>query len=289
MKDKPNKLIHNTFKWSILAINAALTMAFGATFGHTIIPTPFPLLNQVLGGFVYVVFLDAAAIAWFKTRHIAETEEQHMTATYLSYFSIGVSVVFSMLQIFHTATTLLSISNEAMSIIGYIAITALVIIAGGHFFGIFYYQSQDPEFKKSEQEATRKAKLNSAKLTHVSNMEDAALEQVKELMASNQPVMAKAFANKWTAEAIENTGYSGKIKLIGHEVHVGIPEKVAQKPEGLVGGGSTAQVDVPQERLKRVEVVEKVEVQNDPHDLPQVPHDSSIFAQETNGSGANFT
>lgn len=203
----------------ILTINALLTFSFGFNFGGSLTPVPSQMASNFLDGIIYFVFFDYAAARWFKAKTEAKSNEQRATADFLMRLSLYTSILFSAIQLIYT-TPLLNIGAYT-AYIGYVAVGATLLVVGGHFYGLYDYLANDPDFVKADQDGAQQARLASARAKAMTKAIEASAEKVEAIMGENRETIAQIMADQSVLDVAAAMGYSGPLKLSdGRIVHV---------------------------------------------------------------------
>lgn len=171
-------------------LNAALTFAFGFSYGADFFPTPYPTLSGLLGGFAYTLILDAAAYGWGAAQdRKGISPRQRLIASQLSTASMWASSGMSLAYIILTTRLVdLSAIHEPVGLIA-LAITSGLLLL--HFVRLFEYHASSPEALQSQARSEFDAALSQMLLDQeeqfnakvMQRMEDYLLDHVDEFAA----------------------------------------------------------------------------------------------------------
>lgn len=169
------------FMGLVMIINAGLTFVFGGTYGAETFPTSLPALSFILGGLMLTVFYDFAAVAWFLARgRDGQSVTQRGIATGLAVASMLASTTVSAIQLAMT-TNLIDLS-PLHGAVGIVGLVMMIVMAGSHFIGIFFYQASDPAYAEADAAAALQAEVATFKITEKEAINEKVMLKTKQIM-----------------------------------------------------------------------------------------------------------
>lgn len=198
----------STFQLTMRIINAALTFAFGYTFGGDFFPTGHEQLSAGIGGAAFTAIYDYGAYGWdamgkragLSTRQLNVSLQMSKASMYASTL---LSVAFLMLT-----TSLVDLSS-IHDTIGLVAVIGTGVLLAAHFVKIFTYYRAAPEEVEAKRQAVLRGNLTAFYAAQRTNIADRLQAKVQQRMLANLDDFAEREAEREWDKFVTEMGYSG--------------------------------------------------------------------------------
>lgn len=223
----------STFHLTMRIINAALTFAFGYTFGGDFFPTGHPTLSASLGAFAFAAIYDYGAYGWDAAgRRDGLSIRQLNIAGTMSrasmYCSTLLSVAFLMLT-----TSLVDLSS-VHDTIGLVAVLGTGVLLACHFIFIFAYLRAAPAAVLAQQSAELRGSIEAAYANRRQDIARQMQAKIQERMTDHLDEFAEQEAAREWNRFVADMGYGGA--AAGAEK---VAEKQANKPPATTPPAAT--------------------------------------------------
>lgn len=205
-----NKMASVAFDHRIQFINAFLTFMFGFSYAGSVLPIGWQFLSGVVGGLMYVGFLDYAAWSWDKKlKQIGLSPEQIVIAKNQRMIGLVCSTIVSVLYIVLTTTLLdLSAYNDY---VGFGALTVITFVGATNFYNVYRFNNESLEAQEAAAIAAHtassrkvdlhsKQQLNTIRLKEKMRMTNMIGDLVSQEINTGMRDIARAEANKILGE-----------------------------------------------------------------------------------------
>ncbi|MEM9526642.1 MAG: hypothetical protein AAGA31_08545 [Bacteroidota bacterium] len=198
----------STFQLAMRIINAALTFAFGYTFGGDFFPTGHPGLSAAIGGVAFTAIYDYGAYGWdaagkrsgLALRQMNIALKMSQTSMYSSTL---LSVAFLMLT-----TSLVDLSS-IHDTIGLVSVLGTGVLLALHFVQIFAYRRAEAQEAEAKQQAELRANLIAFYANQRKDLMDKVQAKVKTKMIAKLDDFAELEATREWDTFTAQMGYAG--------------------------------------------------------------------------------
>ncbi|MTB51218.1 hypothetical protein [Lewinella sp. W8] len=197
-----------TFHLTMRIINAALTFAFGFTYGGDFFPTGHPTLSASLGALTFVAIYDYGAYGWdaagkrtsLSIRQLNITGKMSRASMYCSTL---LSVAFLLLT-----TSLVDLSS-IHDTIGLIAVLGTGVLLACHFVFIFAYLRASPAAVEAQQNAELRGCIEMAYSLRRKEIADQMQAKIQDRMTQHLDEFAEQEASREWNRFVTDMGYGG--------------------------------------------------------------------------------
>jgi hypothetical protein len=197
-----------TFHLTMRIINAALTFAFGYTFGGDFFPTGHPTLSASLGALAFAAIFDYGAYGWDAAGKrdglsIRQLNIAGMMSRASMYCSTLLSVAFLMLT-----TSLVDLSS-IHDTIGLVAVLGTGVLLACHFIFIFAYLRAAPAAVEAQQTAELRGSIELAYSLRRRDIASKMQAKIQDRMTEHMDDFAEQEASREWDRFVADMGYQG--------------------------------------------------------------------------------
>ena len=198
----------STFHLTMRILNAALTFAFGYTFGGDFFPTGHPTLSASLGALAFAAIFDYGAYGWDSAgkRDGLSIRQLNIAGTMSRasmYCSTLLSVAFLMLT-----TSLVDLSS-IHDTIGLVAVLGTGVLLACHFIFIFAYLRAAPAAVEAQQTAELRGSIELAYALRRKDIATKMQAKIQERMTEHVDEFAEQEASREWDRFVSDMGYGG--------------------------------------------------------------------------------